>query len=129
MLSPNRETIVALQLILLSTSLLAASDQATDERKGRTIVQMNCATCHAIGRQGESPTAKAPPFRDLHKRYPVEKTFRRRSGKELLLVTPRCRSSSSNRSRWTRSSITSRLWSDNEPVRRHATQVSSAEAH
>ena len=29
-------------------------------------------TCHAIGRQGESPMAKAPPFRDLHKRYPVE---------------------------------------------------------
>ncbi len=75
--SPNhgRHGLVVVQLTLFSLSLLgvtAASDQATDERKGRTIVQMNCATCHAIGRQGESPMAKAPPFRDLHKRYPVE---------------------------------------------------------
>jgi cytochrome c len=72
MLRLNRQTIVALQLILVSTSLLAASDQAADERKGRTLVQTNCATCHATGRQGDSPVAKAPPFRDLHKRYPIE---------------------------------------------------------
>jgi len=73
--SHGRQSLVVVQLILFSASSLgaaAASDQATDERKGRTIVQMNCATCHAIGRQGDSPMAKAPPFRDLHKRYPVE---------------------------------------------------------
>ena len=71
--SHGRQGLVAAQLILFSVSPLgAASDQATDERKGRTIVQMNCATCHATGRQGDSPMAKAPPFRDLHKRYPVE---------------------------------------------------------
>ena len=73
--SHRRQGLVAVHLILFSVSplgALAASDQATDERKGRTIVQMNCATCHAIGRQGDSPMAKAPPFRDLHKRYPVE---------------------------------------------------------
>ena len=69
----GRQGLLAVHLILFSVSSLgAASDQATDERKGRTIVQMHCATCHAIGRQGESPMAKAPPFRDLHKRYPVE---------------------------------------------------------
>jgi|SRR5215216_2871669 len=71
----GRQRIVAVQLILFFVSLVgpvAASDQAADERKGRTIVQMNCATCHATGRQGDSPMAKAPPFRDLHKRYPVE---------------------------------------------------------
>ena len=71
----SRQGLLAVHLILFSVAslgALAASDQATDERKGRTIVQMHCATCHAIGRQGESPMAKAPPFRDLHKRYPVE---------------------------------------------------------
>jgi cytochrome c len=30
-----------------------------------------CARCHAIGPVGESPLAKAPPFRTLHLRYPV----------------------------------------------------------
>src|SRR5215204_79298 len=25
-----------------------------------------------VGRQGDSPMTKAPPFRDLHKQYPVE---------------------------------------------------------
>ena len=71
----GRQGLVAVHLILFSVSPLgavAASDQATDERKGRTIVQMNCETCHAIGRQGESPMAKSLPFRELHKRYPVE---------------------------------------------------------
>jgi hypothetical protein len=38
---------------------LAASDQATDERKGRTIVQINYATCHAVRRQGDSPDESA----------------------------------------------------------------------
>jgi cytochrome c len=73
--SHRRQGLVAVHLILFSVSplgALAASDQATDERKGRTIVQINCATCHAVGRQGDSPMTKAPPFRDLHKRYPVE---------------------------------------------------------
>src|SRR5829696_1734878 len=73
--SHGRQGLLAVHLILFSVSplgALAASDQATDERKGRTIVQINCATCHAVGRQGDSPMTKAPPFRDLHKRYPVE---------------------------------------------------------
>jgi mono/diheme cytochrome c family protein len=33
---------------------------------------MNCARCHAVGLVGASPLTEAPPFRDLHKRYPVE---------------------------------------------------------
>src|SRR5215213_1650720 len=113
--SHGRQGLVAVQLILFSVSPLgAASDQATDERKGRTIVQMNCATCHAIGRQGDSQWRKHL-LSAICTSATLSKTFRRRSGKGLLLVTPRCRSSSSNRSRWTKSSITSRHWSDNEP--------------
>lgn len=33
---------------------------------------MHCARCHAIDRLSRSPIAEAPPFRDLHKSYPVE---------------------------------------------------------
>ncbi|APT32813.1 MULTISPECIES: c-type cytochrome [Methylobacterium] len=41
-------------------------------RQGETLARTNCARCHAIGRAGESPLRAAPPFRDLHTRYPVE---------------------------------------------------------
>jgi mono/diheme cytochrome c family protein len=35
-------------------------------------VRANCARCHAVERVGASPLAIAPPFRELHRRYPVE---------------------------------------------------------
>jgi len=35
-------------------------------------VQRNCAVCHAVGTRGESRNHEAPPFRELHTRYPVE---------------------------------------------------------
>ena len=28
--------------------------------------------CHSIGRTGDSPLDLAPPFRTLHKRYPID---------------------------------------------------------
>ena len=54
--------------------LVAAEPQAQDAQveRGRALAQANCARCHAIGRSGDSPLAKAPPFRTLHRRYPVE---------------------------------------------------------
>lgn len=39
---------------------------------GLIFVREYCASCHAIGRTGTSPLAIAPPFRDLHRRYPVD---------------------------------------------------------
>jgi tetratricopeptide (TPR) repeat protein len=38
-------------------------------REGRTLVETNCAPCHAIGAVGASALANAPAFRDLQKRY------------------------------------------------------------
>lgn len=62
-------------LVLLSVSLnacattrVAPSSQAT----GQQLAQQKCAGCHAIELTGRSPHPKAPPFRDLYKRYPVE---------------------------------------------------------
>jgi cytochrome c len=54
---------------LVTTALQA--QKASDER-GRVFAETNCARCHAIGTTGESPLVKAPAFRTLHKRYPVE---------------------------------------------------------
>ena len=50
----------------------ASKAQEPTIQRGRAFSQTNCARCHAIGRSGESPLPKAPPFRTLHERYPVE---------------------------------------------------------
>jgi mono/diheme cytochrome c family protein len=39
---------------------------------GERLARSNCARCHAIGAEGSSPNAFAPPFRELSKRYPAE---------------------------------------------------------
>jgi len=43
-----------------------------DVDAGRRFVEMHCARCHAIGREGDSPFREAPPFRDLHHRWNTE---------------------------------------------------------
>jgi len=36
------------------------------------IARTHCARCHSIDQVSPSPLAIAPPFRTLHKKYPVE---------------------------------------------------------
>ena len=59
---------LALTLVTL-TPAMAASPQ---EQRGKTYALNNCAKCHAIDRVSPSPLKIAPPFRALHKRYPIE---------------------------------------------------------
>jgi mono/diheme cytochrome c family protein len=47
----------------------AAEKDMTD--KGQALVEKNCAHCHAIGKEGDSPHKEAPPFRTLSAKYPV----------------------------------------------------------
>lgn len=56
---------------LLSTSTMAQGLEPAAQR-GLTIARANCARCHSIDRVTASPLAIAPPFRTLHKKYPVE---------------------------------------------------------
>lgn len=58
----------------LATALLAVAAVAQDARleRGLKIVEEKCARCHAVGRSGASTLAKAPPFRILSHRYPLE---------------------------------------------------------
>ena len=64
-----RSTIIAIFLVAcLDAALAQSGNTAVGERFART----NCAQCHATGRVGESPLRIAPPFRDLHRKYPVE---------------------------------------------------------
>jgi mono/diheme cytochrome c family protein len=50
----------------------AAGAQSPAEQRGMTFVHTNCARCHSIDKISPSPLQPAPPFRDLHLRYPIE---------------------------------------------------------
>jgi cytochrome c len=59
-------------VLLLSTSVAAAEDTSPLEQRGRAIAERMCAQCHAIGRQGKSPHAAAPLFRELGHRVDLD---------------------------------------------------------
>lgn len=63
--------------MLASTTLGAALSPAGaqgigDPGEGRQIAEVHCSMCHAVGLEGASPMADAPPLRDLELRYPIE---------------------------------------------------------
>lgn len=41
-------------------------------KRGEDLLARNCASCHSVGRNGESPQKLAPTFRTLGQRYPIE---------------------------------------------------------
>jgi mono/diheme cytochrome c family protein len=53
-------------VLSLGNGKKAASDPAT---QGHDLLRSNCARCHAIDAASLSPDAKAPPFRDVVKKY------------------------------------------------------------
>jgi mono/diheme cytochrome c family protein len=61
--------VVILGLLSVSTSSWALDPAA---QRGQTFARTHCAQCHAIDRVSASPLSIAPPFRTLHRRYPVE---------------------------------------------------------
>ena len=65
--SPN--LVIALCLIMPAA---AVAQTSPGEQRGQTFVRANCSTCHAIDKVSASPLKIAPPFRELHLRYPVE---------------------------------------------------------
>lgn len=42
------------------------------QQRGLAFATANCARCHSIDKGTASPLKLAPPFRNLHNRYPVE---------------------------------------------------------
>lgn len=53
-----------------TASALAAS--ASSVRRGKHFAVVNCSQCHSVDLHTRSRLNTAPPFRTLHKRYPVE---------------------------------------------------------
>jgi mono/diheme cytochrome c family protein len=66
------------RLAILAAALLASAAfafepaNAQSAQRGVVIARTYCAKCHSIDKLSPSPIAIAIPFRDLHKRYPVE---------------------------------------------------------
>ena len=59
--------------VFLSAGLSGATAQTSPTvQRGLNLALANCARCHAIDKISPSPLSLAPPFRDLHLRYPVE---------------------------------------------------------
>lgn len=50
----------------------AASALTPSEQRGLVFAKTHCSQCHSIDPVGPSPLSVAPPFRELHERYPVE---------------------------------------------------------
>jgi mono/diheme cytochrome c family protein len=48
------------------------AQSSASAKRGEAIVKANCAECHAVTRTGDSPNAKAPPFRTLGQRYKLD---------------------------------------------------------
>src|ERR1700730_5216432 len=57
-------------MVLWSVSPAAAQSPAA--QRGLTFTRVHCAQCHSLDTVSESPLKIAPPFRDLHLKYPVE---------------------------------------------------------
>jgi cytochrome c len=50
----------------------AAAQSSPAAQRGLTFVRVHCAQCHAVDAVSESPLTIAPPFRKLHRKYPIE---------------------------------------------------------
>ena len=59
-------------LLCLPPLDVVMAQQSPSEQRGMVFARTNCAQCHSIDPVGPSPLSVAPPFRDLHERYPVE---------------------------------------------------------
>jgi cytochrome c len=56
-----------------------AVQQEPAVQRGLTFVLANCGQCHSTDTVSESPLKIAPPFRDLHLKFPIESLQRRLS--------------------------------------------------
>ena len=65
---------VATGVLAAAVSIIASAhaDETDAVADGRALLEKNCARCHAIGAEGESPHKEAPPFRVVVTRYPPD---------------------------------------------------------
>lgn len=71
-MSPTRLTLAIFAAFGLACCVATSPADESSLARGQRLAQTNCASCHAIALNDESPRADAPPLRDLYKRYPNE---------------------------------------------------------
>lgn len=59
---------LAATLVMTNTALALTPA----EQRGKNFVVTNCSRCHAVDKVSPSPLTIAPPFRNLHLKYPIE---------------------------------------------------------
>jgi cytochrome c len=63
---------ICCKILVLLASLVGAPSHASNPEQGKRLALTWCAKCHAIDKLSPSPLKIAPPFRELHERYPVD---------------------------------------------------------
>ena len=63
---------ISLSAALVSAAFTFPAAAQDNGKHGEELLQKHCASCHAVGRSGDSPHKSAPAFRTLGQRYPVE---------------------------------------------------------
>ena len=85
--SLGRPTSLVIALIAISCTGESALAQAPAAQRGLAFVRVHCAQCHSTDKGGESPLAIAPPFRTLHRKFPIE-SLRRRLAEGIVADHP-----------------------------------------
>jgi cytochrome c len=67
-----RFTFVVLSALAGLLPAAAVAAPQGDPEQGKSLLTANCSRCHAVGMTGESQHEKAPPFRQVVTRYPVD---------------------------------------------------------
>ena len=72
---------LAMASVLAAAWSLAPAGAQTSPaaQRGLTFARVHCAQCHSLDAVSESPLKIAPPFRNLHLKFPVESLVRRLS--------------------------------------------------
>ena len=57
---------------MIMAQLVSMPVSASTVESGKVLAEQLCSRCHAIGETGDSPHPDSPPFRTLHRLYPVD---------------------------------------------------------
>lgn len=68
----HKIALIAAFIALASSTPSGSALAQSAAQRGAALVKQHCAACHATGASGESQNAKAPPLREIARKYRVE---------------------------------------------------------
>jgi mono/diheme cytochrome c family protein len=77
-----------MKALLIFVLMLATTAFAQEPaQRGGVLLEDHCATCHAVGKTGDSPRPTAPPFRTLSRSFDLD-TFQDQLQRGLITGHP-----------------------------------------